>query len=301
MGNKASVQLLPPVEVMLKTFSPSENQALEARFPIAPTSSPRHQQQSTNHSSSSGGSRKRSGSKVSSPRSTIALVTKAQFVTLLGEGFGPSMKRLLLRLFAVLDANGTGALEYQQHVGAAYFFTHATAAERARVLFSMYEPTSSFSPSSPSATAASKAHLSKEHVATLCAETTLALTEMQATPPSVVASFSEGGNGSRGAGIIPPPSAAAPAAPAGVSLTNINATVPPFEDLVGIMVDVAFLRWDTDKDGKLSYIEFQAFVTQQNDNGVDELLGMLLASPQVPKLLFDGGEAGDGGGGSSRR
>jgi len=211
------------------------------------------------------------------------------------------MKRLLLRLFAVLDANGTGALEYQEHVGAAYFFNHATAAERARVLFSMYEPTSSSSPPSPSATAASKAHLSKEHVATLCAETTLALTEMQATPPSVVSSFSEGGNGSRGAGIIPPPSVAAPAASAGVSLTNINATVPPFKDLIGIMVDVAFLRWDTDKDGKLSYIEFQAFVTQQNDNGVDELLGMLLASPQVPKLLFDGGEAGGGGGGSSRR
>ena len=294
MGNKASVQLLPPVETMLKTLSNSENQALEARFPTAPTSSP--QQQSTNHSS-----RKRSGNKDSSPRPTLALVTKTQFVALLGEGFGPSMKRLLLRLFAVLDANGTGALEYQEHVGAAYFFNHATAAERARVLFSMYEPTSSSSSSSPSATAASKAHLSKEHVATLCAETTLALTEMQASPSSVVASFLDGESGKRGGGVIPPPAspAAAVPAPAGVSLTNINATVPPFKDLIGIMVDVAFHRWDADRDGKLSVAEFQAFVTQQNDNGIDELLGMLLSSPQVPKLLFDGG--GGEGGGSSRR
>jgi Ca2+-binding EF-hand superfamily protein len=294
MGNKASAQLLPPVGEMLKTFSPAELQALEARFPThtAPSSSPRHQQQqSTNHSG-----RKRSGSKESSPHSTFALVTKAQFVALLGEG--PSMKRVLLRLFAVLDANGTGALEYQEHVSAAYFLIHATAAERARVLFSMYEPTSSSSSlSSPSATAASKAYLSREHVATLCAETTLALTEVQVT---------EGENGRRSRGIIPPPSAAAAAAaaaavPAVVSLTNINATAPPFKDLIGVMVDVAFLRWDTDKDGKLSFAEFHAFVTQQNDNGVGELLGMLLASPQVPKLLFDGGDGGGEGEARSRK
>jgi hypothetical protein len=34
---------------------------------------------------------------------------------------------------------------------------------------------------------------------------------------------------------------------------------------------------------------------------VDELLGMLLASPQVPKLLFDSGEGGGRGSGNSRR
>lgn len=290
MGNKASAQLLPPLDDMLKAFSPAEVQALEARFPTTPLSSPRQQQQSTNHGSSGGG-RKRDGRKESFSGSTLALVTEAQFVALLGEGFGPSVKRLLIRLFAVLDANGTGALEYQEHVGTAYFFNHATAMERARVLFSMYEPTSSSStsPPSPFATAVSKAHLSREHMATLCAEITSALTEMQAIPPLVLGTLRDGEYGSRDAGSILQPSSAASSSSsaAPISLTNTNATAPPFKDLIGVMVDVAFLRWDVDKDGKLSLPEFQGFVTQQNDNGVEELFGMLLNSSQVPKLLFE--------------
>lgn len=30
-----------------------------------------------------------------------------------GKGLGPAMRRVLLRLFLVLDANGSGALEYE--------------------------------------------------------------------------------------------------------------------------------------------------------------------------------------------
>jgi len=302
MGNKASAQLLPSLDDMLKTFSPAEVQALEARFPTAPLSSPRHQQQSTNHGSS-GSDRKRNGRKQSFPDSTLALVTEAQFVALLGEGYGPSVKRLLLRLFAVLDTNGTSALEYQEHVGTVYFFNHATATERARVLFYMYEPTSSSSSPSPFATAVSKAHLSREQMTTLCAEITLAVIEMQAIPSLVFGTSRDGKYGRREAGSITsqPPSAApaaAKAAAAAVSLTHTNATDPPFKDLIGVMVDVAFLRWDADKDGKLILPEFQGFVTQQIDNGVEELFGMLLNSPQVPRLLFysDGEEGRRRGG-----
>ncbi len=263
MGNKAS-SLLPPLEVMLKTLAPTEAQALEARFP----GSAQHNQ------GSSGSSKKAAASSThSSPIAPGGLVTKEQFVASLGEGLGVGVKRVLLRLFAVLDANGSGALEYEEHVAAAFFFTRATPIERNRVLFGMYEspPVSS---SAATASAAGKGHLSKENMATLVAETTLALAEMQATPASVLPSSSS-----------PLPT---------TSLAHIDPNAPPFKELVTVMVDVAFAKYDTDRDGRLSLPDFQAFVAQQSESGVDELLGRILAAPQVPRVFFASSNNGKG-------
>lgn len=59
-------------------------------------------------------------------------LTREQFVARFGEGMGPAMRRVLLRLFVVLDANGSGGLELEEYVAAAFFFTKATPAERLR-------------------------------------------------------------------------------------------------------------------------------------------------------------------------
>lgn len=260
MGNKAS-SLLPPLDAMLKALAPTEAQALEARFPGA---AQQHHQGSSSKKAAT------SSIQHSSPIAPGGLVTKEQFVASLGEGLGVGVKRVLLRLFAVLDANGSGALEYKEHVAAAFFFTKATPIERNRVLFSMYEspPVSS---SAATASAAGKGHLSKENMATLVAETTLALAEIQATPASV----------------LPSSSSPLPTAPPTTSLAHIDPNAPPFKELVTVMVDVAFAKYDTDRDGRLSLPDFQAFVAQQSESGVNEVLGRILAAPQVPRVFFD--------------
>lgn len=286
MGNKATT-LLPPLEQMLKTFTPTELQALEARFP--------HQQhKSTSNGKKGAATDDHSSSRTTSPHTPPQppppYITKDQFLVQLSDGLGPSTRRVLLRLFHVLDANASGTLEYEEHVAAAFFLTKATQAERARVLFSMYESQSG--PSSPAAassgaggssSSSAKGHLSKSDVASLCAETTLALAELQQQDGG---GYGGGGGGGGSTSQV-------------TSLAHIDTNAAPFKELVSVMVDVAFARFDADRDGRFSLAEFRNFVTQQYENGVEELLELIAASPHVPRMLWATGVNGGGGGGGS--
>lgn len=44
---------------------------------------------------------------------TVPLDARTRTYPQFGEGMGPAMRRVLLRLFLVLDANGSGVLEYE--------------------------------------------------------------------------------------------------------------------------------------------------------------------------------------------
>lgn len=288
MGNKATT-LFPPLEQMLKTFTPTELHALETRFP----------QQHKSNNGKKGSAAAADDHSFSSNRTKHPppppppYITKDQFLIQLSEGLGPSTRRILLRLFHVLDANASGTLEYEEHVAAAFFLITATQAERARVLFSMYESQSgASSPASSSSSSGtgggsgsnSKGHLSKSDVASLCAETTLALAELQQQDGC---GYDGGGGGGSTSQVT--------------SLAHIDTNSSPFKELMSVMVDVAFARFDADRDGRFNLAEFRNFVTQQYENGVEQLLELIAGLPQVPIMLWGTGVngGGDGGGGAS--
>ncbi|TFJ85595.1 hypothetical protein NSK_003104 [Nannochloropsis salina CCMP1776] len=276
MGNKGSTQLLPSVDTMLKAFGPEEMLALEDRFPVSPSSATRHHQE-THRNLYIG--RKKDNSSQASVRFAPVLITREEFVALLGEGFGPCMKRLLRRLFTVLDANGTGALEYQEHVGAMYFFKHASPVERFRVIFHMYEPKCS---SASTTAAASKVYLDKDHVMALCTEIFSTLSEVDAGPQRVMASFQRD-NDDVSWDFAPPLASSEGVVPTPVYLQSQAA---PFKDVIGVMVDMIFLRWDADRDGRLNLLDFEAFASHHPENGIEDVLGKLVTSPHVARLMY---------------
>jgi hypothetical protein len=66
---------------------------------------------------------------------------------------------------------------------------------------------------------------------------------------------------------------------------------------MSVMVDVAFARFDADRDGRFTLAEFRNFVTQQYENGVEELLELITGLPTVPRMLWGANVNGGGGGG----
>ena len=111
----------------------------------------------------------------------------------------------------------------------------------------MYEPSPppapapASSPSSSSASSSSGGYLSKQDLAALCAEMTLALAEVNPSPPRLLALLGADGGSSGGKGKAPP------------QQQHVDVAASPFKELAGVMVDVALAK-ALDDDKRLSMI-----------------------------------------------